>query len=201
MRLRIALLLWLLAALVIGASGLLARLPVPPPPIAFGLTAVVLLAIWLSKPLAHAVRELGARALVAFHVVRVAAGANFLLLAHNGILPREFASMAGYGDIAVGVTAILVCWWCFPLRTPAQYRTLLLWNAFGLLDILGVLANGLRLFLRDPALGEPFTRLPLALLPTFIVPLVITSHVLIFFWRRDFFSSERFGGTRVSCRP
>jgi hypothetical protein len=200
-RLKIALLVWLAAALVVGATGLLARSPLPPPPIAFGLTAAALLAVWLSKTIAQAVRDLGPRTLVAFHVVRIAAGIYFLMLAQRGVLPTEFGWVAGYGDIAVGLTAILVCWWCFPLRTPAQQRTLLLWNAFGLLDILGVLANGLRLFLRDPAIGEPFTRLPLALLPTFVVPLVIASHVLIFVWRRKFFSTERFDGTRVSCRP
>ena len=185
MRFRSALLIWLAIAVALGATQLLARSPVPPPAIAFALTAILLLTVWLSKAVAREVRGFGPRAMIAFHVVRVFAGFNFLILAGNGTLPREFAWAAGYGDIAVGVTALLVCWWCFPLRTTAQRRTILLWNAFGLVDILGVLANGMRLFVRDPALAEPFTYLPLALLPTFVVPLVIASHVLLFTWRGD----------------
>jgi hypothetical protein len=182
---RSALLIWLAIAVAIGAMQLLARSPVPPPAIAFALTAILLLTVWLSKAVAREVREIGARAMVAFHAVRILAGGYFLILARNGTLPNEFALVAGYGDIAVGVTALLVCWWCFPLRSVAQQRTLLLWNAFGLVDILGVLGNGTRLFLRDPSLAAPFTTVPLALLPTFVVPIVIASHILLFAWRRD----------------
>jgi hypothetical protein len=107
------------------------------------LTVLLLLVVLLVPAVAEQVRSVGARKLVAFHVLRLFAGINFLVLASRGILPDEFAVAAGWGDIAVGATAILVCWWCFPLRTAAQRRTLLLWNAFGLVDILGVLANGI----------------------------------------------------------
>jgi cytochrome bd-type quinol oxidase subunit 2 len=131
------------------------------------------------------VRSLGLRSFVAFHIVRIAAGAWFLVLYRRGELPEEFAIAAGWGDIVVGVGAVAVCWFCFPLRTSAQRRVLLLWNLVGLIDIVGVLANGTRLFLRDPTLAEPFMRLPVALLPTFVVPIVIVSHVLIFVWARD----------------
>ena len=185
MRFRSALLIWLAVAIAIGARQLLALSPVPPPAIALALTALVLLTVWLSKAVARAVRDVGPRALVAFHVVRLFAGIHFLILASNGTLPREFAWAAGYGDIAVGVTALLVCWWCFPLRSAAQRRTVLLWNAFGLVDIVGVLANGIRLFVGDPSLAAPFTTLPLAMLPTFVVPIVVASHILLFAWRRD----------------
>jgi hypothetical protein len=182
---RAVVLVWAAIAVVIGATGMLARSPVPPPAIAIALTVIVLLTVWASNTVAQQVRAIGARALIAFHVLRLFAGINFLVLAANGTLPRDFAWAAGYGDIAVGVTALLVCWWCFPLRTAAQQRALLLWNAFGLVDIVGVLGNGLRLFVRDPSLAEPFTRLPLATLPAFVVPIVIASHILLFAWRRD----------------
>jgi hypothetical protein len=184
-RFRSALLIWLAIAVAVGATQLLARSPVPPPAIAFALTAILLLAVWLSKGVAREVHATGPRPIIAFHAVRIFAGVQFLVLARDGTLPREFAWAAGYGDIAVGITALLVCWWCFPLRTTAQQQTVLLWNAFGLVDILGVLANGMRLFVRDPSLATPFTSLPLALLPTFIVPIAIASHILLFAWRRD----------------
>jgi hypothetical protein len=58
------------------------------------------------------------------------------------------------------------------------------WNTAGLIDILGVLGNGMRVFVANPAIGVAFTTLPLALLPTFVVPIVIASHVLLFGWCR-----------------
>lgn len=66
------------------------------------------------------------------------------------------------------------------MLTRGQEIALLVWNASGLLDILLVLSRGIRMFLADPAFGEGFARLPLALLPTFIVPLVIASHIVLF---------------------
>ena len=181
---------WLAGSVAIGAAGLLARSPVPPPAIAGALTLLVLLIVWLVPAVAQHVRAINPRNIVAFHIIRLLAGINFIILARRGVLPDNFALAAGWGDIAVGATAILVCWWCFPLRTAAQRRTLLLWNAFGLVDIVGVLANGARIFIRDPALAEPFTRLPLATLPTLVVPIVIASHVLLFAWWRAFGSSD-----------
>ena len=115
-----------------------------------------------------------------FHLVRVLAGANFLRLSRSGELPTSFADVAGWGDIAVGIGAALVLAFCLPARTDGRRRALLAWNALGLADILLVLGNGARLFLEDPALVAPFGGLPLAVLPTFVVPLVIASHVLLF---------------------
>ena len=130
-------------------------------------------------------RAVGVRSFVAFHVLRVAAGTYFLVLYHRGVLPADFAIPAGWGDIAVGAAAAIVCWLCFPMRHGWQRATLLGWNALGLLDIVLVLSNGVRLFLNDPTIGQSFTRLPLALLPTFVVPIVLVTHVLIFVWWRD----------------
>ena len=173
---------WLVAALMIGASGVLGRLPVPPPAIAIGLTILVLLVIRVSRSARDGAWALGPSALVVFHLTRIAAGAYFLLLHSRGVLPGEFAIPAGWGDIAVGVAAIGVLALCLPVRTRAQRVGLIVWNTAGLIDILGVLGNGARIFASDPAFGVPFTALPLALLPTFVVPLVIVSHVLLFRW-------------------
>lgn len=173
---------WLAAATAAGAFGVLARLPVPPPAIAVGLTVVILLLFRFSRAVRAAAWSLGARALVAFHLTRVAAGAWFLVLHDRRVLPGEFALAAGWGDIAVGVAAIAVLVFCLPVRTRGQRLGLLAWNVAGLIDILGVLGNGIRLFAASPAIAQPFTALPLALLPTFVVPLVIASHVLLFGW-------------------
>jgi hypothetical protein len=176
----VVLLAWLAAAMAVGALGVLARLPVPPPAIAVGLTVAILLLFRFSRAVRAAAWSLGARALVAFHLTRVAAGAWFLVLYTRGVLPGQFALAAGWGDIAVGVAAIAVLVFCLPVRRRSQRLGLLAWNVAGLIDILGVLGNGIRLFAADPDIARPFTTLPLALLPTFVVPLVIASHVLLF---------------------
>jgi hypothetical protein len=171
---------WLVAAVNIGSSGALARSPIPPPAIAVGLTIALLLLLRVSRAARAAAWSLGPRALVAFHAVRIAAGAYFLVLSTRGTLPGEFAVPAGWGDIVVGTAALIVALRCIPVRTSGQRIALLTWNTVGLIDILMVLANGARLFIGDPAVAAPFTTLPLALLPTFVVPAVIVSHVLLF---------------------
>jgi hypothetical protein len=176
---------WFSAALVVGALRLLAALPIPPPAIIGALTLTLLVALASSASMRRHVRSFGIRSFVAFHITRVAAGAYFLVLYSRGALPAEFALPAGWGDIAVGIGALIVAVSCIPLRSSWQQIALLTWNAFGLVDILFVLSSGIRLFLRDAAILSRFMELPLSLLPTFVVPIVLVSHVLIFIWWRD----------------
>ena len=171
---------WLIVALLVGYSGTLSRLPVPPPFLAVGLTILLLLALRTSRGVQAAARQVSARSILVFHAIRLPIGAYFLVLENNGLLPAAFAIPAGWGDIVVGLTAIPVALWCCPVTTHGRRTVLLLWNVAGLLDILGVLGNGVRLFMGAPEFAAPFTVLPLSLLPTFIVPLVIVTHVLLF---------------------
>ena len=146
---------------------------------------MLLIAIAASASVRRHVRSFGPRSFVVFHVTRVAAGAYFLALYSRGVLPAEFAIPAGWGDIAVGITAVVVAASCIPIRAAWQQIALLTWNAAGLFDILFVLSSGIRLFLRDAAILGIFTELPMSLLPTFVVPIVLVTHVLIFIWWRD----------------
>jgi hypothetical protein len=176
------LVVWFVAAAIVGATGALAWLPVPPPVILWTLTAAALLTLWRSAGARAATRAVGTRTLVAFHLVRLPAGINFLRLNESGALPEEFALVAGWGDIAVGIAALLVLALAVPVRTPARRYALLAWNTFGLADILVVVGNAMRLFLSDPDLATPFVSLPMALLPTFVVPIVITTHIVLYGW-------------------
>jgi hypothetical protein len=117
------------------------------------------------------------------HVTRFV-GIYFLILYGRGVLPYEMVQ-AGWGDIFVAATAILVCF--LPMKGRTSWYGVFIWNCFGLLDILLVVTTPLRLVLQgpdtSPSLNQfvnAFTQLPLSLLPTFLVPLIIASHILIF---------------------
>ena len=66
------------------------------------------------------------------------------------------------------------------MQTQFAKTVLLSWNTLGLIDIVFVVSSALRFGLKDWQSMHALRELPLILLPTFLVPLIIASHVLIF---------------------
>ena len=176
----IPLLVWLIVALLLALTGTLHKVPVSMPVVGVSLTAALLIVLALSAPVRQRALAGGPRPLVAFHLTRFV-GFYFLWLSSLGVLARNFAVPAGWGDviIAAWAAALLVMhdWSAREMRLAV-----LLWNAFGLFDILLVMALAARQASIDPGFRNGFASLPLSLLPTFIVPIVIASHVLLFVW-------------------
>jgi hypothetical protein len=171
--------IWFAIALAAGAGGLIARLTFPVPQlILLGLTvALIVLGVAL-PPFRAWLMSVELRAVVALHLTRLVAGAGFVALAARGELSPAFAVPAGWGDIATAGLAVGVLF--IRPDQPSARRLYLAWNAFGMLDILFVVVNAGVQGVRDPAGMAPLLRLPLSLLPTFLVPLIIASHVLLF---------------------
>ena len=141
------------------------------------LTALALFACWKISPIRVWALNVDLRWLVLFHVTRLFAGAYFLVLCERDQLPCGFARPAGWGDIVVAVLALAVVG---AMRTQFAKTLLLIWNAIGLIDIVFVVFSALRFGLQGWQSMHAPRELPLSLLPTFLVPLVIASHVLIF---------------------
>jgi hypothetical protein len=142
-----------------------------------GLTSALFAAYWLSKSFRDWLRELDLRAMVALHLTRFV-GFYFLWLYGKGQLPYRFAVPAGWGDITVatGAAGILAAWSAFGRRRPVLF----VWNLYGLVDILFVVATAAMQGKSDPSSMAALLRMPLSLLATFLVPLIISSHLLIF---------------------
>ena len=177
MTVKLVLLCWLICAIGLGASGILGRIPPPAVQgILIGLTIMTVVAYFMFTQVKGFVLTIFPRGILCFHLIRFV-GFYFLYLYSQEKLPYDFAVPGGWGDIVVATMALAI----FVL--PALYRNrrvLLGWNLLGFFDIMFVVATAARLNLTRPGELDALTELPLSLLPTFIVPLVISTHVFIF---------------------
>ncbi len=151
------------------------------PPLPLGLAALVPLlvfGVWFgaSAKFREFTMSLNPRALTIVQSWRLA-GFVFLVLATYGILPKAFALPAGWGDMFIGATAVLVAW---KLSMPEHRRIFLLWQVLGMIDLVMAVTLGTLAQVLDPN-GIPtsaMTILPLSMIPTFAVPLLMILHTI-----------------------
>ena len=168
---------WLCFALAAGVAGWFQKASAPMIALTVWiLTGLVLLACWKVEPIRMWAMKVDLRWLVLLHTTRFV-GFSFLILCRRGELPCTFAMPAGVGDITIAIATVVI------LLAPqffASRRLLLIWNSAGLIDIVFVVFAALRAGLQDWPAMAPLRELPLGLLPTFLIPLIIASHVLVF---------------------
>ena len=170
--------LWFAAAVFAGQQLVLQRLPpVAVPGLVCGLTALLLLNYFRVAALRAWVDALDLRTLVLLHVTRFV-GFYFLVLYGRGELPYAFAVPGGWSDIIVAFLALGVVF--VPLREELRRHAYLIWNTIGLVDMLLVVTIAARIEHTQPWQLSEFQHLPLSMLPTFLVPLLITTHVIIY---------------------
>ena len=104
-------------------------------------------------------------------------GFTFVLLEARGVLPAIFALPAGYGDMAIGMTATFVAW---KLANPIRRNRFILWQLLGITDLVTAVSLGTTARLLSPHGPSmvAMTVLPLSLVPTFLVPLFLILHVI-----------------------
>jgi hypothetical protein len=166
---------WFTATAVLAGEGWYRTLPWLP--VAAAGFLGTLLALSLIPVVARALMAPGmASRLVLPHSFRVA-GVFFLLYLALGHLPALFALPAGLGDIAVGIAAPPVA---RRLTQGAGRRAALWFNVFSITDLitgltLGAL-TGFHLLNVTPS-SAPIAELPLAVIPTFTVPLLFALNI------------------------
>lgn len=151
------------------------------PPLLLGLGATLpLLAfvLWfrLSPGFRKFVLSLNLQVLTIAQTWRIG-GLIFLTLYTLGLLPGIFALPAGFGDVAIGVTAPLMA--AKFIGSPHR-RSFIRWQLLGMLDLIVAVTLGATAGLLEPQ-GIPtqlMTVLPLSLIPTFLVPLLFIFHII-----------------------
>ena len=169
---------WFFLALVAGLSGVLVAVrPLFLQTVLLTLVVALLALFYTASGFRRWALSVDIRGLVLVHVSRLV-GIYFLLLYSRGQLPYAFAVPGGWGDIAVAATAVAVSA-LSPTSGAAGWGVFFLWNVFGLADILFVVGTAARLGTAVPESMAALTKLPLSLLPTFLVPIIISTHVIM----------------------
>ena len=152
-----------------------------PPPVGITLT-LVLLVLAVCLLVSPSLRRLltNQRHLILLNLWRLV-GAVFLILMANGQMPALWALPAGLGDVIVGAAAP---WIARRIDSPQGRRAAIIFNLFGMADLVVAVGLGVmtspgpaQVFYTIPT-SELATRFPLALVPTFLVPLAFVLHVI-----------------------
>ena len=178
-RVSLTILIWYVLAILAGGSGFTSRMAPPLPQIVlFGLVVLLSLLYLLFHNFRMWILSVNIKLLVVVHLTRFI-GFYFLYLYSQDLLPYDFAVLGGWGDIIVASCALLVILLA-PLAGKSGWLIYFVWNLIGLIDILFVIATAARLAAMDPRSMSELLELPLSLLPTFLVPIIIFTHIIIF---------------------
>jgi hypothetical protein len=166
---------------ILGVQGLGAAVALP--------VIIVCLSVLRSKSLRRTLDEIPLSWLIGVNAVRVI-GVDFVILYALHRLPAPFAPLAGWGDILVGVTALPVAY--LVAHQPNKARPIaLLWNIIGIGDLvmavgLGVVSSpGPTQLIFGNTNSAIMATLPWLLIPGFLVPILITTHLAIFYRLRS----------------
>jgi hypothetical protein len=193
---------WFIVVVALAASGALNwGLALGAPVLALSIVLPIAVLIVLATVVPATGRALSAiplPALIAVHGIRIL-GFLFLLLFAAGRAAAPFAPAAGWGDVIAGATAVPVAW-ALSTRGAGVRWLVLLWNSVGLLDFISAASLGmtsapgspLQLFFDSPGSAVMAT-LPWAIIPAFLVPQLIVSHLAIY--RRLGRSADNLGRT------
>lgn len=169
---------WFLAALAAGRWLWLPRLPASGLVLISLALTVLLLAVGLGVPRIRAwLHTLDPRSLVILHAARFY-GLYALDLYHRRILPRSLVLPGAWWDIAVATLALALVF--LPLKDRLLRPSIFIWNTAGLTSLVLTVLAAVEGIARQPWRIAVYEHLPLCLLPLFILPLLLATHVIIY---------------------
>jgi len=175
----IILVIWFFISLFLSFTGKVSEIPFPFPQIALFTLVIFQLVLFNSlKNLKEWIYSINIKCLIAVHLTRFV-GIYFLILYSQNQLPYDFAVKGGIGDIFIATTALLILVFVSS-KNQIRDKIYLIWNTVGILDILFVVVTAARIGLHSPESIENLLKLPLSLLPTFLVPIIIFTHIVIY---------------------
>ncbi len=180
------LLVWVISAIVLAASGVLATNDLLMPAMIIIPVAGFALAYRTNPTFRSYALSLDTGILVMLHSWRML-GLGFLFLYAHDILPGLFAWLAGLGDALAAAGATLIGINLLRGRAVSK-QALLTWNSFGLLDFLIAVSVGTALrsaWFGSEIATDPMAFLPLSLIPTLVVPFYMITHLIIFLKLRN----------------
>jgi len=140
------------------------------------LLSCTLIMVWYIVPrLSKQPRMQALLPLVLPHTFRTAGLVVLLPQVMGGILPLGFAAPAAYGDLLTAGLALLAAF-MLRLRPGLALPFVWLFNLVGIIDLLYALYEGAMIGLPDFHLGVAW------FIPTFYVPLLLVSHVIVFWF-------------------
>lgn len=171
---------WFAASgVVAGHGGYLTKLGQQPPwlPIAFAGSLIAMLVATRIPLVARAIAAPGSLSRQQLpHTFRIA-GAAFVITMALGHLPALFAIPAGFGDIAIAISAPFVA---RDLARGIGYRAAVRFNVLGIADLVVALTLGgltaFQIVAMTPS-ADAIAELPFALIPTAAVPLLLALHI------------------------
>lgn len=176
-----ALLVWFLVVVALAATGAMTIERRALVPLAILGQATAFVVLYRRRGSLHGLAQsIDVRVPILFHALRGPIGVGFLVLAAHGRLDPVFAGIAGWGDLVVGVLALVVALGgARPGRGWTRLRRA--WNLLGLVDILVVLGTAQSiLFVSDhPETMAGLLTFPWPLVPLAVVPLVLATHLLL----------------------
>jgi len=203
----VALAVWFGLVFFLGSQGaFVAPVGSPPLPIFFGVAiplALFFAAYFGLKSFRDFILGADLRFVAAIEAWRWA-GLGFLSLYANGILPGLFALPAGLGDMAIGFSAP---WIVLSLvRNPlfAASRRFVIWNILGIIDFVVAVSTATLSSGAFPGISalignvttSPMARLPLVLIPAFMVPFFTMLHLTALFQARQLARSGKSNSLR-----
>lgn len=169
---------------VLSYKGILVKNSLPPIILVLvTIPTVILFSVFASTQLCkRIINALSIQKLISLHIFRLIGIYFFIAYSYNS-LPKNFAFVAGVGDVTTALTSFIVVY-CINAKKNYWKKIVIVWNVFGLIDILAVMINAIIATNQSLTIGTlpltEITKFPFCFIPAFAPATIIFLHLCIF---------------------